>query len=110
MMDAPSSMRKTQISFSILWRIYAILRSLLVSKTLNFHHMEANSTPGCGSRFTDIAKGMDIMVGYDNLIFGSKIETSGGSSGILPSDARLETAGTLEDKEVVEVIAKAEVE
>jgi hypothetical protein len=30
-----------------------------------------------------------VMAGYDNLIYGSKIETSGGSDGILPNDSRL---------------------
>jgi len=29
------------------------------------------------------------MVGYDNLIFGSQIEMSGGSDGILAGDKRL---------------------
>lgn len=31
-----------------------------------------------------------IMIGHDNLIYGSKIETSGGSDGILPTDSRLQ--------------------
>jgi hypothetical protein len=30
-----------------------------------------------------------VMLGYDNLITGAKIETSGGSDGILPDDKRL---------------------
>lgn len=34
------------------------------------------------------------MVGYDNLIFGNKINSSGGSDGILPSDSRLTMSKT----------------
>ncbi|KAF9730029.1 hypothetical protein PMIN04_012799 [Paraphaeosphaeria minitans] len=45
---------------------------------------------GCGSRFTDVDDGMHVMVGYDNLIYGSHITTSGGCDGILPSDPRIE--------------------
>lgn len=30
-----------------------------------------------------------LMIGHDNLIYGAKIETSGGSDGILPTDSRL---------------------
>jgi hypothetical protein len=32
---------------------------------------------------------LKVMVGYDNLIYGSRIETSGGSDGILPTDRLL---------------------
>ncbi|KAL5421743.1 hypothetical protein PMIN06_013136, partial [Paraphaeosphaeria minitans] len=41
---------------------------------------------GCGSRFTDVDEGMRVMVGYDNLIYGSNIATSEGCDGIVPSD------------------------
>ena len=59
---------------------------------------------------------MHVMVGYDNLIFGSGIDTSGGSSGILPSDPRLTTVGKQEGEQTdsfekwVKYIAKGEVE
>lgn len=36
-----------------------------------------------------------VMAGYDNLIFGSKIETSGGEDGILPTDRRLKPESKL---------------
>jgi hypothetical protein len=32
------------------------------------------------------------MVGYDNLIFGDGISTSGGMDGVMPGDERLKTA------------------
>lgn len=32
---------------------------------------------------------IQVMAGYDHLIYGSRIETSGGKDGILPSDKRL---------------------
>jgi len=38
------------------------------------------------------------MVGYDNLIFGNKINSSEGSDGILPSDPRLRMSKTDEDE------------
>lgn len=44
---------------------------------------------GCGERFVDMEKGYDIMVGYDNLIFGKRIESSGGMDGILRTDSAL---------------------
>jgi len=37
----------------------------------------------------DLEMGYDIMVGYDNLIFGKSIEGSGGCDGILQTDSRL---------------------
>lgn len=49
----------------------------------------AESTLGCGSRFTDTNRGMHVMVGCDNLIFRNKINSSRGSDGILPSNSRL---------------------
>lgn len=45
---------------------------------------------GCGERFVDLEKGYDIMVGYDNLVFGNGIESSGGKDGILSADSRLD--------------------
>lgn len=39
--------------------------------------------------FVDSSYPLQIMVGYDNLIFGSGIKTSGGKHGILPDDPRL---------------------
>ncbi|KAF2728953.1 hypothetical protein EJ04DRAFT_569079 [Polyplosphaeria fusca] len=48
----------------------------------------AKELVGCGSRFIDEVKGMHIMAGYDNLIFGGKIGTSGGSDGLLGGDRR----------------------
>ncbi|KAF1845894.1 uncharacterized protein K460DRAFT_116931 [Cucurbitaria berberidis CBS 394.84] len=52
------------------------------------------SSPAFADRLKDDGpKFMDgtlkVMLGYDNLIFGSKIEASGGSDGILPTDHRL---------------------
>ena len=41
----------------------------------------------------DLEMGYDIMVGYDNLIFGKSIEGSGGSDGILQTDSRLNLGG-----------------
>ena len=35
---------------------------------------------------------LKVMIGYDNLIYGSKIETSGGRDGILPDDSNLTPA------------------
>jgi hypothetical protein len=32
---------------------------------------------------------IQFMAGYEHLIYGGKIETSGGTDGILPSDQRL---------------------
>ncbi|KAF2034570.1 hypothetical protein EK21DRAFT_56094 [Setomelanomma holmii] len=42
---------------------------------------------GDGPNFMDGT--LKVMVGYDNLIYGSKIETSGGTDGILPGDRLL---------------------
>ncbi|KAF2683278.1 hypothetical protein K458DRAFT_305375 [Lentithecium fluviatile CBS 122367] len=42
---------------------------------------------GDGANF--MAGPVQVMAGYDHLIYGSKIETSGGEDGILPSDERL---------------------
>jgi hypothetical protein len=42
---------------------------------------------GDGAEF--MAGPIYVMAGYDNLIYGAKIETSGGSDGILPTDSRL---------------------
>ncbi|KAF2000667.1 hypothetical protein P154DRAFT_522271 [Amniculicola lignicola CBS 123094] len=39
-------------------------------------------------KFVD-SSGINIMVGYENLIYGSGIKTSGGIDGILPEDSRL---------------------
>jgi hypothetical protein len=41
----------------------------------------------------DLEKGYDIMVGYDNLIFGKLIESSGGLDGILRIDSHLNLGG-----------------
>jgi hypothetical protein len=30
-----------------------------------------------------------VMAGYDNLVYGTFLETSGGRDGIMPSDSRL---------------------
>ncbi|KAL1602632.1 hypothetical protein SLS60_006049 [Paraconiothyrium brasiliense] len=35
---------------------------------------------------------LQVMAGYDTLIYGSKIETSGGTDGILPGDPRFNNA------------------
>ncbi|KAF2255207.1 hypothetical protein BU26DRAFT_152240 [Trematosphaeria pertusa] len=35
---------------------------------------------------------IQVMAGYDHLIYGSRIETSGGRDGILPGDERLKSA------------------
>lgn len=43
-----------------------------------------------GANFMDGT--LKVMMGYDNLIYGSKIATSGGNDGILPSDPRLTPA------------------
>ncbi|KAJ4370419.1 hypothetical protein N0V83_004937 [Neocucurbitaria cava] len=43
-----------------------------------------------GANFMDGT--LKVMMGYDNLILGSKIETSGGRDGILPGDDRLTPA------------------
>jgi hypothetical protein len=40
---------------------------------------------------------LKVMMGYENLIYGSGIATSGGKDGILPGDSRL-TAGLEESK------------
>lgn len=34
---------------------------------------------------------LKVMMGYENLIYGSGISTSGGSDGILPEDGRVTT-------------------
>jgi hypothetical protein len=36
-----------------------------------------------------LERGYDVMVGYDNLIFGKQVESSGGTDGILAGDKRL---------------------
>lgn len=51
---------------------------------------------GCGQRFVDMEKGYDIMVGYDNLIFGKGIESSGGLDGILRTNSLLNLEGEKE--------------
>lgn len=56
--------------------------------------IKAKRMAGCGSRFTDVDDGMHVMVGYDNLIYGSNIATSGGCDGILPSDPRIARNGS----------------
>ncbi|KAF1946625.1 hypothetical protein EJ02DRAFT_493745 [Clathrospora elynae] len=43
---------------------------------------------GCGTRFVDLVKGYNVMVGYDNLIFGRGIPGVG-SDAILAEDTRL---------------------
>lgn len=43
-----------------------------------------------------MTKGMNIMVGYDNLIMGDRSLISGGKDGIMPSDSRLK-GNTAED-------------
>jgi hypothetical protein len=48
-------------------------------------------TLGCGKRFADVAAGYHVMFGYDNLIFGHGIPTTGGGDGVLAGDARLKT-------------------
>lgn len=35
---------------------------------------------------------MKVMMGYDNLIYGSKIANIGGNNGVLPNDSRLTPA------------------
>jgi len=47
---------------------------------------------GCGGRFVDLELGYDIMVGYDNLIFGKSPESSD-YDGILQTDSRLNLGG-----------------
>ncbi|XPS68443.1 hypothetical protein M3J09_000731 [Ascochyta lentis] len=47
---------------------------------------------GCGKRFADTTQGYHVMVGYDNLIFGSAIPITGGADGILAGDTRLKTS------------------
>ncbi|KAL5394538.1 hypothetical protein PMIN03_013058 [Paraphaeosphaeria minitans] len=49
-------------------------------------------------RFTDVDEGMRVMVGYDNLIYGSNIATSEGCDGILPSDPRIARNGSGSDE------------
>ncbi|KAJ4309788.1 hypothetical protein N0V94_008766 [Neodidymelliopsis sp. IMI 364377] len=46
---------------------------------------------GCGKRFADVTVGYHVMFGYDNLIFGPGIPTTGGGDGVLAEDARLKT-------------------
>ncbi|OAL49156.1 hypothetical protein IQ07DRAFT_72041 [Pyrenochaeta sp. DS3sAY3a] len=43
-----------------------------------------------GANFMDGT--LKVMMGYDNLIYGSKMATSGGNDGILPNDSRLTPA------------------
>lgn len=45
---------------------------------------------GDGANFMDGT--LKVMMGYDNLIYGSKMATSGGNDGILPNDSRLTPA------------------
>lgn len=45
---------------------------------------------GDGANFMDGK--LRVMLGYDNLIFGSNVDSCGGSDGILPSDQRLTSA------------------
>lgn len=45
---------------------------------------------GDGTNFMDGT--LKVMMGYDNLIYGSKMATSGGIDGILPDDPRLTPA------------------
>lgn len=40
--------------------------------------------------FVDKSGPLHLMAGYDNLIFGSEIATSGAGHGILPDDNRLQ--------------------
>jgi hypothetical protein len=39
--------------------------------------------------FVDTGSPMQVMAGYDNLIFGDGIDASKGKDGILPGDSRL---------------------
>jgi hypothetical protein len=39
--------------------------------------------------FIDVSAGLTVMGGYDNLLFGEAISSSGGDDGILPTDKRL---------------------
>lgn len=39
--------------------------------------------------FVDSSVPLQVMAGYDNLIFGGAVKTSGGVNGILPLDERL---------------------
>ena len=62
---------------------------------LNFRREEAtDANTEDGSNFMQEGS-LQIMVGYDNLIYGAKIETSGGADGILPNDNRLRAASKL---------------
>lgn len=40
-------------------------------------------------KFVDVNAGIEIMAGYDNLMLGNAIKSSGGNDGILPNDKRL---------------------
>jgi hypothetical protein len=56
-------------------------------------HLLILQNAGCGERFVDLETENDIMVGYDNLIFGKRIESSGGLDGILRTDSHLNLGG-----------------
>lgn len=47
---------------------------------------------GDQNKFVDGTSPLHIMGGYDNLIFGSGIRTSGGYNGIMPGDRRFRYA------------------
>lgn len=51
------------------------------------HATHANIVIADGPNFMDGK--LKVMLGNNNLIFGSRIDTSGGADGILPSDPRL---------------------
>jgi hypothetical protein len=53
----------------------------------------ANGHAGDGANFMDGS--LKVMMGYDNLIYGRKVATSGGSDGILPDDSRLTATSKL---------------
>ncbi|KAF2630007.1 hypothetical protein BU25DRAFT_312636, partial [Macroventuria anomochaeta] len=46
---------------------------------------------GCGKRFVDMTQGYQVMVGYDNLIFGHAVPEMGGGDVILARGTRLKT-------------------
>jgi hypothetical protein len=55
---------------------------------------------GCGTRFVDLVKGYHVMVGYDNLIFGSGVPGVG-RDGVTAGDPRLTTKKKMEVEQKV---------